>query len=87
MKREEIALNVLKIMKDERGGGKCVLKNNVINLFAKIRIILNIGRRNNIKFIFYLLDDLWLYEYHKTHYKGVMKKIFRTIRFIEDKQW
>ena len=37
--------------------------------------------------LFLGVDDFWLYEYHIKKYDGVMKIIFETISFIEEKQW
>ena len=33
------------------------------------------------------IDDLWLYQYHKVKYNGIIKNVFQTISFIEEKQW
>ena len=34
-----------------------------------------------------MLDDLWLYQYHQKQYEGIIKEMFITIAFIEEKQW
>ena len=34
-----------------------------------------------------MVDDLWLYQYHKIKYKGIVKDVFKTISFVEEKQW
>ena len=37
--------------------------------------------------IFFAIDDLWLYQYHKQEYDGIVVEVFYTISFIEEKQW
>lgn len=69
------------------GSGECVIENEVLNIMNKCRPFFNFIRRGAFKYLFLLLDDLWLYEYHYTEYKGILKVIFSTIRFVEDKQW
>ena len=44
-------------------------------------------RKRGMKFFFMAIDDLWLYQYHKKKYNGIVKDIFKTISFIEEKQW
>ena len=34
-----------------------------------------------------LLNDIWLYNYHKIEYQGIVKEAFKTIQFIEEKKW
>ena len=34
-----------------------------------------------------MLDDLWLYQYHQKEYEGIIRDIFATIAFVEEKQW
>ena len=37
--------------------------------------------------MFMMVDDLWLYQYHQQEYEGIIRDVFRTISFIEEKQW
>ena len=53
----------------------------------KARPIINILRKGCVKMLFLGVDDFWLYEYHIKQYDGIMKVIFETISFIEEKQW
>ena len=34
-----------------------------------------------------VIDDLWLYQYHQKEYEGIIRDIFTTIAFVEEKQW
>ena len=34
-----------------------------------------------------MIDDLWLYQYHQQEYDGIIRVIFSTIAFVEEKQW
>ena len=34
-----------------------------------------------------MVDDLWLYQYHQQQYEGIIRDVFKTIAFIESKQW
>ena len=64
-----------------------MVESDPITIVLAIRPFLNIVRRKGMKFFFMVLDDLWLYNYHKQKYKGVIKRVFITIKFVEDKQW
>lgn len=52
-----------------------------------VRPFLNIVRKKGMKTIFMIVDDLWLYQYHKIQYDGLIKSVFKMISFIEEKQW
>ena len=52
-----------------------------------VRPFLNVIRRKGIRFLFMAIDDLWLYNYHNKKYKGIIRDVFITIKFIEEKQW
>lgn len=67
--------------------GSCVIKSEVFDLIVRIRPFLNFVRKGSLKFMFMVLDDLWLYEYHKPNYTGQVKVVFSTIKFIEEQQW
>ena len=52
-----------------------------------MRVFLNVMKRKGFKALFFAVDDIWLYDYHKRRYDGILKDVFRTIRFVEEKQW
>ena len=52
--------------------GQCVVESDPITIVLALRPFLNIVRRKGMKFFFMVLDDLWLYNYHKQKYKGVI---------------
>ena len=52
-----------------------------------MRPLLNLIRKRGMKFVFLMIDDLWLYQYHKKKYDGIVRAVFKTISFIEEKQW
>ena len=64
-----------------------MIKSEAIKVIKDIRPFINIIRKRGLKFIFFMVDDLWLYQYHKREYDGVMRKVFETISFLEEKQW
>ena len=49
--------------------------------------MLNIIKKRGHKWVFMMVDDLWLYQYHRQEYDGIIRDIFATIAFIEEKQW
>ena len=67
--------------------GECVIENKGLSVFTDIRPLLNLLRRKGLKWMFMVVDDLWLYQYHKQDYDGIMNDVFRTISFVEEKQW
>ena len=67
--------------------GECEVENKGLSIFTDIRPILNLIRRRGLKWMFMVVDDLWLYQYHKQDYDGIVKVVFKTISFIEEKQW
>ena len=44
-------------------------------------------RKRGHKWVFMVVDDLWLYQYHQKRYEGIIRDVFRTIALIESKQW
>ena len=58
-----------------------------LGLLVKARVFLNFMKRRGLKTLFVALDDLWLYNFHKVEYDGSVEVVFKTIKFIEDKQW
>ena len=67
--------------------GKCVVESRSLSIFKDIRPFLNIVRKRGHKWVFMVVDDLWLYQYHQKRYDGIIRDVFRTIAFIESKQW
>ena len=67
--------------------GKCVVESSTLDLLSKIRTFLNLVKRRGVKTLFVALDDLWLYNFHKQEYDGSVDAVFKTIKFIEDRQW
>ena len=67
--------------------GNCVIGSQVLSIFTDVRPVLNLARRKGLKWIFMVVDDLWLYQYHKQDYDGIVEDVFRTISFIEQRQW
>ena len=64
-----------------------MIKNKVLEIFLKIRPLFNFIQRKGIKSFFVAVDDIWLYNYHIKEYDGVVKVVFQTISFVEEKQW
>ena len=64
-----------------------MIENQGLSIFTDIRPFLNLLRRKGVKWIFMVVDDLWLYQYHKQEYDGIVEVVFRTISFVEEKQW
>ena len=67
--------------------GKCVIENKAIEVGRKVRILLNVIRRRSFKFLFLVLDDLWLYNFHENEYDGITKELLTNIKLFEEKQW
>ena len=67
--------------------GKCLVESPTLDFLAKTQIFLNLAKRRGLKTLFVALDDLWLYNFHKNDYDGSVDAVFKTIKFIEDKQW
>ena len=58
-----------------------------LNIFVSVRPFLNMIRRRGTKWVFMMVDDLWLYQYHEQEYDGIIKDVFETISLIEERQW
>ena len=67
--------------------GKCAIQSQGLSIFVSIRPLLNVLKKRGNRWIFMMLDDLWLYQYHQKQYEGIIKEMFITIAFIEEKQW
>ena len=64
-----------------------MVESSTLNFLSKIRTFLNLVKRRRVKTLFVALDDLWLYNFHKQEYDGSVDAVFKTIKFIEDRQW
>lgn len=67
--------------------GKCVIESNELLIIGKVRFFLNLIRRKGFKFMLMMLDDIWLYNYHKQSYDGIMKETLDLIQVLEERQW
>lgn len=59
---------------------KTIILSLTANLFNTFRI-------NSIQSVYYFLDNLELYQYHKTNYYGIIADILDQLNFIENKKW
>ena len=64
-----------------------MIESQSLSIFKDIRPFLNIVRKRGHKWVFMVVDDLWLYQYHQKEYEGIIRDVSRTIVFIEQKQW
>lgn len=48
--------------------------------------IFTVIRHRKIKSLLFLVDDLWLYQYHKPQYLGLPQIVFESVRIIESKK-
>ena len=58
-----------------------------LSIFVSVRPFLNVLKKRGHRWIFMMLDDLWLYQYHQKEYGGIVRDVFVTIAFVEEKQW
>ena len=64
------------------GNGDCVVESGILNAAVVSRPLFNFIKRKGIRTLFFLVDDLWLYNFHSQDYDGVLKTIFQTIKFV-----
>ena len=69
------------------GNGECVVASRSLFLFVSVRPFLNVVKKRGHRWMFMAIDDLWLYQYHQQEYGGIIKDVFTTIAFVEEKQW
>ena len=62
--------------------GECVFASKTLEALKDARPLINAVRRRGFKWIFMMVDGLWLYQYHQQQYDGILKDVFRTIAFI-----
>ena len=58
-----------------------------LSIFTSVRPFLNVLKKRGHRWLFMVLDDLWLYQYHQQQYEGIVREVFATIAFVEEKQW
>ena len=61
--------------------GKCEAVGS-LSIFVSVRPFLNMMRRRGTKWVFMMVDDLWLYQYHQQEYDGTIRVVFQTISLI-----
>ena len=71
--------------KDEKG--ECVMASQSLSIFVSVRPFLNVLKKRGYRWMFMVIDDLWLYQYHQKEYEGIIRDVFATIAFMEEKQW
>ena len=67
--------------------GQCVIESQTLSILISVRPFLNVLKKRGSRWMFMMVDDLWLYQYHQQEYEGIVKSIFATIALIEEKQW
>ena len=72
------------VMNDD---GACVIESKALEVIKDVRPLINAIKRRGFKWIFMMVDGLWLYQYHQQQYDGILRDIFKTIAFLEEKQW
>ena len=66
--------------------GECVVESDAVQIAIWANALLSNLRIRRMKFIFFAVDNFWLYEYHKGNYTWLTDNIFKTIRFVESKK-
>ena len=67
--------------------GECVIENPILFVLAKSRPALNLIRRRGLKGLFFIVGDLWLYNFHQQQYDGSTQTVIEIIALIEEKQY
>ena len=67
--------------------GECEIESGWFEIMTKVRPFLAFITRKGFKAFFFIINDLWLYDYHEREYDGILKEIFKAISFVEEKQW
>ena len=67
--------------------GECVEGNNALSFTQRLMFFIGLIKRRGLKTLFLALDDLCLYNFHRTHYDGTALTIFETLQLIEEKKW
>lgn len=67
--------------------GKCVINDRVVEMASRMRCFFNFIRVRGWKFLFFAVDDLWLYNFHQQKYDGITLTVLETIKLIEERQW
>ena len=67
--------------------GECVERDNALSFTQRFIFFIGLIKRRGLKTLFLALDDLWLYNFHRTHYDGTALTIFKTLQLIEEKKW
>ena len=53
--------------------GQCVIQSQSLSIFISVRPLLNVLKRRGHRWIFMVVDDLWLYQYHQKEYEGIIR--------------
>ena len=69
------------------GNGECVIENPNLSIFVSVRPFLNVLKKRGHRWVFMVIDELWLYQYHQKEYEAISRDVFATIAFMEEKQW
>ena len=67
--------------------GKCVLKSDLLNVGLKFYTLANFIRRRGMKALLFVIDNLWLSNFHQQEFDGTTKSVFEASSFCEEKKW
>lgn len=69
--------------------GKCVLSSelSIGGYFYSIFFLIRSAELMKLKTVFFLVNDLYLYEFHRQNYTGIVSDIFITCREINKIIW
>lgn len=59
-----------------------MIESGILEVTSIARPFMNFLKRKGVKTLFFLIDDLWLYNFHKKDYDGIIYNVFQTIKFI-----
>ena len=60
-----------------------MVEYQALETMKDIRPFLNLVKMRGHKYMFMILNDLWLYQYHQQDYDGIVRDTFKIISFIE----
>ena len=67
--------------------GECVFGSKTLEAIKDTRPLINAVKARGFKWVFMMVDGLWLYQYHQQQYDGILSDIIKIIAFMEEKQW
>ena len=64
-----------------------MIKSDFLNVGLKLHTLASFIKRRGMKSLLFVIDNLWLYNFHQQEFDGTTESVLEAISFFEEKKW